>query len=168
MTQDVESVRNSEVHQFDPPLPVRAGPAPRTTSGIPHLQLDQFSPVGVQRALWERATALDHVRVGPSNTGPMTAEAFDLVPQFAGGRRDAFMSGWEFAHFHGDGSGSLHLTLPPIAGREAIEAGWAVRHPFAGDFLPATVVMVFGARDEAETETVWLIVKKSYLFARFG
>ena len=85
----------------------------------------------------------------------------------AGGPVDAFLTGREFAHLHGDGSGSLHLTLPTHVAEKAIPAGWAIRHPFAGEpFLPESAVMVFGPRDERELELASGLVKHSYLFAR--
>jgi hypothetical protein len=147
--------------------PRRIGPPPRTTSGIPHLQLDQWSPPSVQDALWARMVSLDHVLAGSSDIGPMSARGLSLEAESAGGPVDAFLTGREFTHLHGDGSGSLHLTLPPQVAAKAIPAGWAIRHPFAGEsFLPETAVMVFGPRDESELKLVLGLVQHSYLFAR--
>jgi Family of unknown function (DUF5519) len=147
--------------------PQRGGPPPGTTTGIPHLQLDQWAPRPIQDELWTRMASLERVQAGSSDIGPMSARGLYLSSENAGGPADAFISGWEFAHLHGDGSGSLHLTLPPAVAVRAIAAGWAIPHPFAGEsFLPSTTVMVFGPRDERELDIVWGLVRHSYLFAR--
>jgi len=61
--------------EADPVGPPRGlGPAPRTTSGIPHLQLDQWSPLPIQDALWAKMVSLEHVLVGSSDIGPLSAK----------------------------------------------------------------------------------------------
>jgi phospholipase/carboxylesterase len=147
-------------------MPIRRGRPPRTTSGIPHLQLNQWAARDLADELWHRMRRLPHVTAGGSEIGPMSARAAYLDARQRLGPLDAFIADGEFAHLHGDGSGSLHLALPPQVGAAAVGAGWAIFHPFAGrSFLPTTTVMVFGPRDQDELEVVWNIVEQSYVFA---
>jgi Family of unknown function (DUF5519) len=80
---------------------------------------------------------------------------------------DAYLVDTEFAHFHGDGSGSLHMTLPLVVAREAIERDWAEMHPAARmGHAPNTLVMVYAPRDDAELTVTWELVGRSYDYAR--
>jgi hypothetical protein len=111
--------------------------------------------------------ALDGVRTGRSGVSMPDTRALHLDPALALGLPEAFMVGTEFAHLHGSSDGSLHAVLPPDAATIAIEKGWAEFHPLARRrMLPATIVMIYGPRDEAELETVWQLVEISYAFAR--
>jgi hypothetical protein len=93
--------------------------------------------------------------------------ALHLDPRLARGPREAFMAGTEFAHLHGDGSGSLHLALPPARAADAIGKGWAeLRCPaVAMGIAPATLVMVYGPRDDNELAVVWQLLEESYAYA---
>lgn len=70
----------------------------------------------------------------------------------ARGPRDAYLTGTEFVHLHGDGSGSLHVALPRARGTEAIAQGWGETHPAARmGIAPPTLVMLYGRA----TRTSW-------------
>jgi Family of unknown function (DUF5519) len=148
-------------------LPIRSGDRPTTGPAIPHQQLDQTAPVELQEELWRRMAALDGVRTGRSGVSLPQTRALHLDPALALGTSEAFMVGDEFAHLHGASDGSLHAVLPRDVAALAIERGWAEFHPLARrEMLPATIVMIYGPRDEAELETVWQLVEVSYAFAR--
>ena len=145
----------------------RRGPRPRTTPTNPHVQLEQNAPAEMQEALFERARALPGVRTSRSGISLPDARAFVMGAASAGGPREAFMIGREFAHLHGPEDGSLHMTLPRKLAEEAIEKGWAERHQVAGQYgLPPDTVMVYGPRDEGELEVVLRLVEASHAFAR--
>jgi Family of unknown function (DUF5519) len=134
---------------------------------MPHQQLEQTAPAALQEELWRRMTALEGVRTGRSGVSLPESRAVHLEPPLAQGSPDAFMVGTEFAHLHGASDGSLHLMLPPEVASEAIEKGWAELHPAArAGHAPATLVMLYGPRDQAELETVWKLVQASHRYAR--
>lgn len=148
-------------------LPGRSGPRPRTGPALPHQQLDQTAPALLQEQLWRRMAALDGVRAGRSGVSLPQTRALHLDPELALGPADAFMADVEFAHLHGTSDGSLHVALPPDVAARAIARGWAELHPLARrGMIPATHVMIYGPRDEAELEAVWQLVEISYAYAR--
>jgi Family of unknown function (DUF5519) len=147
----------------------RAGSRPRTTPATPHMQLDQQAPPALQDVLWRRMTGLEGVRSGPSGISLPQTRAIHLDPRLATGPREAFLIGTEFAHLHGDGSGSLHLTLPSHRAAEAIRLGWAEQHPVVAMGMgPDTLIMLYGPRDDTELTVVWQLVRESHTFARGG
>jgi hypothetical protein len=148
-------------------LPPRAGPRPRTSNEIPHSQLDQ-QPGDSQYvdAILAEALTWRSVLGQPSAISVEGARALTLDDSALGGPPEAFMVGREFCHVHAQGDFSLHAALPlPLAGA-AERAGWAEPH-----FLvrtgqaPATVVMLYAPRDEAERDVVLRLVRESYEFA---
>ena len=147
-------------------LPQRTGDRPRTRPVTPHQQLSQNAPISLQEQLWQRMAALDDVRVGRSGVSLPDTRALHLEPARAAGPPQAFPVGTEFAHLHGARDGSLHMALPVADVAEAVAKGWAEPHPFVlTGMLPRNYVMVYGPRDEAELETVWALVQRSYAFA---
>jgi hypothetical protein len=150
-----------------PALPLRSGERPTTATTMPHQQLDQTSAPALQEELWRRMAALEGVTTGRSGVSLPESRAVHLHPELAGGPREAFLVGTEFAHLHGATDGSLHVALPPALATEAIAAGWAELHPMAAlGVAPPTLVMVYGPRDEDELETIWRLVEASHAFAR--
>ena len=148
-------------------LPPRVGPRPRASTEFPHCQLDQQPGDGryVDTILAEALT-WPCVLGGPSAISVEGARALILGAGTAGGPPEAFMAGREFCHVHAQGDYSLHAALPVPLARAAEGAGWAEPH-----FLvqtgqaPATVVMVYAPRDEAERDVVLGLVRASYEFA---
>src|ERR1700737_2414909 len=148
-------------------LPQRPGDRPTTGPEIPHQQLSQNAPLPLQEELWHRMTRLEGVHPGRSHVSLPDTRALHLDPRLAGGPREAFFAGTEFAHLHGPSDGSLHLMLPVSVASDAIEKGWPELHPGARRApAPPTLVILYGPRDEAELETVWQLVQTSYAFAR--
>ncbi|MEA2420097.1 MAG: hypothetical protein QOE60_2303 [Thermoleophilaceae bacterium] len=153
-----------------PSLPTRAGDRPRTTPTNPHTQLDQQpSDLRWVEELTRRAFALPGVVEQPSGISVPGARALVLAPGEPVGPPDAFLIEREFAHLHPAPDHSLHAMLPTDTVDEAIAAGWAELHPVAlRGLIPATAVMLYAPRDEAELEVVDSLVRASHAFARPG
>lgn len=151
-------------------LPLRAGPRPAVSSGIPHRQLDQqpeqdvLRALVIQRVLGELPAG---VHVAPSGISVPGARALVLDDDVARGPDEAFMVDREFAHLHPAPDHSLHLTLPETTARDVIAAGWAESHPLVSTGeIPATTVMVYAPRTPEELEVVRRLVHQSHRFAR--
>jgi Family of unknown function (DUF5519) len=143
----------------------RRGPSPSTTPTNPHTQLTQNAPNDLQERVFDFASSLPGVVVGPSGVSVPGARAFHL-PASSHGAREAFMVGQEFAHLHPPSDGSLHMALPPKVVDGVIQNGWAERHPLAGRHgLPANIVMVYGPRDDDELGVVEDLVRASHALA---
>jgi hypothetical protein len=150
-----------------PELPMRTGSRPRTTDEIPHSQLDQQPGDGRHAdAILAEAMTWPWVRGRESTISVEGAPALTLDAGVAAGPSEAFMIGREFCHVHAQGDFSLHATLPLPLAAAAERAGWAEPH-----FLvrtgqaPATVVMLYAPRDDAERDVVLQLVRASYEFA---
>ena len=148
-------------------LPPRAGPRPRTSTELPHCQLDQQPGDGrYVDAILAEALTWPCMLGGPSALSVEGARALTLAAGTAGGPPGAFMAGQEFCHVHAQGDFSLHATLPPHLAARAERAGWAEPHFLVrAGRAPATVVMLYAPRDEAERDVVLGLVRASYEFA---
>jgi catechol 2,3-dioxygenase-like lactoylglutathione lyase family enzyme len=148
-------------------LPVRQGPRPATTPGLPHSQIDQQpAGEGIRRRLAERVFALPGVSEGPTLISVPGARALLLDRATAGGPPEAFFIGGEFAHLHPGEDHSLHVCLPPDLAAASRDAGWAEDHPLvASGALPPTHVMVYAPRNEHELNVVASLVEAAYRFA---
>lgn len=148
-------------------LPSRPGPRPRTSTGIPHRQLDQqpASPaIREQLAAW--AFSLPLVREAPSGISVPGARAMVLDRAAATGPPEAFLTGREFAHLHPGDDYSLHACLPEPVAQAACRAAWAEPHPLAASGnLPATVVMLYAPRNAAELRVVTGLLSAARRFA---
>jgi hypothetical protein len=152
------------------PLPMRVGDRPRTTPTNPHTQLDQ-QPTDSRwvEQLAHRVFALPGVVEEPSRISVPGARALVLAPGEAVGPPDAFLIDREFAHLHPAPDHSLHAMLPIETVTEAVAAGWAEPHPVAlRGLIPATAVMLYAPRDEAELDVIEGLVRASHAFARSG
>jgi hypothetical protein len=151
-----------------PSLPRRAGARPRTTPTNPHVQLDQ-QPTDSRwtEELARRVFALPGVVEEPSGISVPGARALVLAPGEPTGPPEAFLIDREFAHLHPAPDHSLHAMLPTEAVTEAVAAGWAEPHPAAlRGLIPATAVMLYAPRDEAELDVIDGLVRASHAFAR--
>jgi hypothetical protein len=149
-------------------LPARRGERPRTTPTNPHTQLDQ-QPVdaALVEELRRRLFALPGVVERPSRISVPGARALTLAAGEPTGPPEAFMIDREFAHLHPAPDHSLHAMLPVDLAQAAIDAGWAELHPVARmGLLPATAVMLYAPRDDAELAVVAQLVGASHRFAR--
>lgn len=152
-----------------PQLPARAGSRPRTTSEIPHSQLDQ-QPAGPRHvdAILAEALTWPWVVGQPSQIAVEGSRALALDDSAPGGRSVA-MVGREFCHVHAQGDFSLHALLPLPLAEAAEQAGWAEPHYLVRTGqAPPNVVMLYAPRDDAERDVVQRLVRASYEFALEG
>lgn len=145
----------------------RAGPRPQTTTQIPHKQLDQQpEDTHLVDEILEAAAGWPHVAARRSGISVEGARALTLDDSAAGGPAEAFIVGREFCHVHAQADHSLHATLPVDLARAVDRAGWGEPHFLVRrGVLPATVVMLYAPRTEAERDVVLRLVRASYAFA---
>lgn len=148
-------------------LPERAGPRPKTRTGIPHAQIDQRPSPQVYAQLRDRFLAMAHTENGPSLISVPGARALFLRDGEGCNTRSGFLRGREFAHLHPPEDGSLHLVLAPEDAAHVLLQGWGELHPWAstGRILP-TVTMVYAPRDVKEVDVVMEIARASLQNAR--
>ena len=108
-------------------LPIRSGPRPETTTGVPHVQIDVELIPEVHDEMIRRIYAIPGIEDQPSVIGSW--RGLWLSEDVSVVQAEALIDGREFAHIHADGS--LHIFLDPIWAIQAVKAGWAVFHPFA-------------------------------------
>lgn len=150
-----------------PHLPPRAGARPRTSTELPHCQLDQ-QPEDSRYvdAILVEASSWPSVLGGPSAISVEGARALMLDASVAAGPKEAFMVGQEFCHVHAQGDFSLHAALPLTLAAAAERSGWAEPHFFVRTGqAPATIVMLYAPRDRAEQDVVLGLVRASYEYA---
>lgn len=148
-------------------MAARAGARPRTSTEIPHSQLDQ-QPQDDRylEAILQEALSWPGVHQEASRISVEGARGLVLDAASANGPREAFMIGREFCHGHAQGDFSLHAALPVDLAATAQRAGWAEPHFLvATGQAPATIAMIFAPRDDAECEVVRALVRSSYEFA---
>lgn len=144
-------------------LPVRDGPRPETTLGVPHVQIGVAAVPELTAELLRKVDGLPDVEVRDTVVSLPGAKGFWLADSLQLARPDVIVGGREFAHVHPDGS--LHASLPPAAAKSAVEAGWAVAHPWSslrpgwGGF-----VMIYTPQSAKELDTVFQLVLTSYNF----
>jgi len=108
-------------------LPVRPGTRPETTPNIPHMQIDLDKVPEVHKEMVRRIYAIPGIEDKPSVI--LSWQGLSIVDNITLAEPGALLGGREFGHIHDDGS--FHIFLEPRRAAEAIEAGWAVLHPFA-------------------------------------
>lgn len=144
-------------------LPMRESPVPRTTDGVPHVQIGIDPVPEISAELLRRVAELPGVAVQPTVVSLPGALGFSLAANVELARPEVIAGGREFAHLHPDGS--LHASLDPALAEPAIAAGWAVSHPWS-DQRPGWegFVMIFTPQTDAELEVVFDLVVASYEF----
>ncbi len=144
-------------------LPMRDGPRPRTTAGVPHVQTGIEGVAELSAELSRRVASFPGVTLGPTRVSLPGAVGYQLDPSMPLARPDAIVGGLEFAHLHPDGS--LHASLDPALARTAVEAGWAIAHPWANRRAGwEGFVMIYSPLSKAELDVVTLLVEQSYVF----
>lgn len=147
-------------------LTPRDGPAPQTTSSLPHSQLTQHGPESVIQKLHDWCFALPNVSNEDSGISVSGSRAL-VLHEGTECNHEAFMIGREFAHIHPHPDiGSMHVKLPAADAKAAVDAGWGEDHYLVtqGQY-PAGLILVFSPRDEDELRIVKQIVTRSYEFA---
>lgn len=144
-------------------LPPRESPRPETTDGVPHVQLGIKGNPELSAELIRRVAEFPGVTVGATRVSLPGAVGFQLSENMPLAKPDVIVGGREFAHVHPDGS--LHASLDPELARAAVEAGWAVSHPWANQRKGwEGFVMIYTPASDAELEIVFQLVQSSYTF----
>lgn len=142
-------------------LPNREGPRPETTNSVPHLQFGLSANKELSAQLLGAVDALPGVELAATRLSLAGAVGFQLDANLELARPDSIVGGREFAHLHPDGS--LHASLDPEVARAAVEAGWAIPHPWAGRRKAwAGFVMIYTPRTQAELDVVIQLIQNSY------
>jgi len=108
-------------------LPIRSGPRPETTTGVPHVQIDVELVPEIHEEMIRRVYSIPGIEDQPSVVSSW--RGLWLSENLAVVEPDALIGGREFGHIHNDGS--LHIFLEPRRAIEAVNTGWAIFHPFA-------------------------------------
>lgn len=144
-------------------LPARTTPIPKTTTGVPHVQIGVKPNPALTNELLRMVRKLPHVEIRATVISLPGARGFWLADSLPLKRPDAIVGGREFAHIHPDGS--LHAALDPEVARAAIKAGWAVRHPWAGRRRGwEGFVMIYTPQSAKDLKVVFELVAGSYEF----
>ena len=155
---------NGEIVDTAPsPLPQRPGTRPTTTGSVPHQQIGVEPVADLNASLHRLVSSLPNVEMRdtivslPGATGVWIKEGvFIAQPQ-------AIAAGREFTHIHSDGS--LHTPLSFSRAIEAVEMGWAERHPWAEQREGwEGLVMLYTPQSEADLEIVFQLIVESYNF----
>ena len=144
-------------------LPIRESPRPVTTDSIPHIQIDVEAVPELSAELLRRVSKIAGVELRSTVVGRSGSTGFWLNEDINLARPDAIVRGREFAHLHPDGS--LHASLSPELAVKAIEAGWAIQHPWAAKKRGLNgFVMIYTPVSKSELEVVFDLVMESYRF----
>lgn len=147
----------------DVALPNREGPRPETTNGVPHIQLGLEPVSELTELMLKQVEELSGVTIGATQVSLPGAVGFQLIHDDDIANPEAIVGGREFAHLHPDGS--LHASLEPELARAAVQAGWAIPHPWA-DKRPGWegFVMIYTPTTQAELDVVLALVRGSYRY----
>ena len=144
-------------------LPVRAGPRPETTDGVPHVQVLVEAVPEVDAELRRRAFALPGVENRESVLSLPGARGLWLAEHLELARPEVLQAGREFAHIHPDGS--LHAWLPVERAIEVAETKWGELHPWVDreDFWDG-VVLLYTPQSLDELDVTMRLIVDSYNF----
>ena len=142
---------------------MRDAPVPRTTDGVPHVQIEVEPVPEISAELLRRVSEIAGIEIQPTIVSLPGALGFWVVEDAPLARPEVIVRGREFAHIHPDGS--LHASLSPALAKRAVQAGWAVSHPWA-DQRPGWegFVMIFTPATLDELDVVFDLVLHSYEF----
>ncbi len=142
-------------------LPARETPIPPTTKGVPHKQFSGEAVPAVHAELMRCVALLPGVDIRPTVVSLPGATGFWLLEDLSLKCPEVIVGGREFAHVHPDGS--LHASLAPERAREAVAAGWAVRHPWADRRAGwEGFVLLYTPQNEMELEVVSQLIVDGY------
>ena len=154
----VNNVTSDQLDKED--LPIRSGPRPETTMGVPHVQIDVEPVPEVHEEMIRRVYAIPGIEDRPSVVaswrGIWLSENLTIV------QPEALIGGREYAHIHTDGS--LHIFLESSRAIEAVETGWAIFHPFAVQGLQGWdgFVMLYTPQSFDELDVTFQLIVDGY------
>ena len=145
------------------PLPQRLGPQPTTTGAVPHQQIGVKPVPALNDSLHRWVSSLPDVEMQNSIASLPGARGVWLREGTAIAQPQVILAGREFTHIHPDGS--LHAPLPLARAMEAVEMGWAERHPWAEQRSGwEGLVMLYTPQSEADLQIVFQLIVESYNF----
>jgi len=110
-------------------LPQRVGSAPYTSSHVPNIQVGVEAVAQVDAMLLRRVSSLPKIDIRPTIVSLPGTKGLWLLESLSLAHPEVIVGEREFAHIHPDGS--PHAPLPPARAQEAVDAGWAIWHPWA-------------------------------------
>ena len=144
-------------------FPMRDGARPETTNGVPHVQIGVSPVPALSEEMLRQVAEFPGVVLGATRVSLPGAVGFQLTNDVPLAQPQAIVGGRKFAHLHPDGS--LHAALRPDTARAAIDAGWAVAHPWADQRAGwEGFVMIYTPITEAELDVVLQLVRGSYTY----
>ncbi|MCR9135888.1 MAG: DUF5519 family protein [Alphaproteobacteria bacterium] len=144
-------------------LPARETPIPRTTNGVPHVQIGVDPVPEISAELLKRVSAVSGIEIQDTIVSLPGALGFWITNDVALARPEAIVRGREFAHIHPDGS--LHAALPPALADQAVELGWAIHHPWSDQRAGwEGFVMIYTPVSRDELDVVLDLIMASYEF----
>jgi phospholipase/carboxylesterase len=144
-------------------FPMRDSARPETTNGVPHVQIGIQPVAKLSEEILRQVAEFPGVVLGATRVSLPGAVGFQLTSEVPIAQPQAIVGGREFAHLHPDGS--LHASLHPEMARAAVEAGWAVAHPWANQRAGwEGFVMIYTPLTEAELDVVLQLVRGSYTY----
>lgn len=147
----------------DVTFPIRDGARPDTTNGVPHVQIGVSPVPELSEEMLRQVAEFPGVVLGATRVSLPGAVGFQLTSDVQIAQPQAIVGGREFAHLHPDGS--LHASLHPDTARAAIDAGWAVAHPWADQRAGwEGFVMIYTPITKAELDVVLQLVRGSYTY----
>ncbi len=153
----------TEVFASSRDFPSRGSPIPKTTNGVPHVQIGIEVDPQIYADLLHRVSQIPNVDIRETIISLPGAKGFWIEENVQLARPDAIVRGREFAHVHPDGS--LHASLPKDVASAAIRSGWAIHHPWAKK-RPGWegFVMIYTPQSSDELDVVVDLVVQSYKF----
>ena len=143
-------------------LSKRPGEKPKTTPGIPHVQIGVDLVPEVNQELYRRVYSIPGIEQIPSVIGgwqglSITNDVSILVPDSIIGRR-------EFGHIHDDGS--LHIFLAPSRAKNSVETCWGIYHPSALGETGALsgFIMLYTPQSLEELDVTFQLIIDAYNF----
>ena len=149
-------------------LPLRVGPPPQVYAGPPQHQLDQLPTQAQWQALRAELNAWGTAVLRPSRRSVPGTLGLHLPDHDERSTSpECFLLDSEFAHHHPNSDGGMHLVLPPEWHSAAIEKGWAIPHPMAGQpTISPWIVLVYAPRNETERRVALRLIDVAERFAR--
>ena len=143
--------------------PDRETPRPRTTDGVPHVQIGIEPIPEFSEELLRRVAEIPDVEIANTIVSLPGALGFWIDEDVDLAHPEAIVRGREFAHIHPDGS--LHASLNPETAKIVSEKGWSIAHPWANQ-RPGWegFVMIYTPTTQEELDVVFDLVLASYRY----
>ena len=159
-TTTMQASESTPVYQT---LPRRSGPPPLTTGSVPHTQIGVAPVPEVHNELFRRTFTLPDVENRPTIVSLQGARGVWIAESVSVAHPEVIVAGREFTHIHPDGS--LHAPLPFGRAIEAVDAGWAERHPWADQREGwEGLVLLYTPGSLEELDVVFQLIVESYNF----